>query len=613
MAKTEFPEADALERESDDEAERSEIYRDARSLYWRGWRVSAIARELEQPRSTIQAWRDRHKWHEAPQIRIMEEETSARYCTLVRKDQKSGGDFKEIDLLGRQIVNFARVRKFAGEGGNEGDLNPKIRLRNTAARAKQKKNHFTADHAEKLRDMLDDLVFDYQGTWWKNFSRRTRMILKSRQIGATFYFALEALIAAIETGHNQIFLSASKAQAHIFSTYIKQFAARVGVKLAGDPMIITSELVDDGETNVELHFLGTNARTAQGYHGDFYFDEFFWVYGFEQLNKVASGMAMQKKYRRTYMSTPSTVAHEAYAYWTGDRKNRNRKKADRYNIDTSHDALQQGKMCEDKTWRQIVTIEDAEAGGCDLFDIDELRDEYAPDEFANLLLCQFVDDSKSAFSFNDLIKCHVDSWVVWDNFEPLSSRPVGDRAVWAGYDPQESEDGDNAALVVALPPLEPGGKFRLIERHQLRGFDFQQQDAFIKAVLGKYNCTYFGVDATGVGAGVYQLVRDWFPRATKIEYSLEAKQRLVMKAQNVIRTGRVEWDAGWTELSQSFLAIKKALTPKGGQLTYKADRSDATGHADLAWAVMHILDNEPLDGKPKAGTKITLFGGDDER
>ena len=58
----------------------------------------------------------------------------------------------------------------------------------------------------------------------------------------------------------------------------------------------------------ELFFLGTNARTAQGYHGNFYFDEFFWTYKFQELNKVASGMAMQKQYRRTYFSTPSSIA-----------------------------------------------------------------------------------------------------------------------------------------------------------------------------------------------------------------------------------------------------------------------------------------------------------------
>jgi hypothetical protein len=41
-----------------------------------------------------------------------------------RQGQKTGSDFKEIDLLGRQFVTFARIGKFSGEEGNEADLNP---------------------------------------------------------------------------------------------------------------------------------------------------------------------------------------------------------------------------------------------------------------------------------------------------------------------------------------------------------------------------------------------------------------------------------------------------------------------------------------------------------
>jgi hypothetical protein len=50
----------------------------------------------------------------------------------------------------------------------------------------------------------------------------------------------------------------------------------------------------------------------------------------------------------------------------------------------------------------VVTIEDAVAGGCELFDIDELRDEYNGDDFANLFMCVFVDDAASVFKFSDL-------------------------------------------------------------------------------------------------------------------------------------------------------------------------------------------------------------------
>ncbi|MCZ6037171.1 hypothetical protein O5160_15455 [Escherichia coli] len=33
-------------------------------------------------------------------------------------------------------------------------------------------------------------------------------------------------------------------------------------------------------------------------------------------------------------------------------------------------------------------------GGCNLFDLDQLRMEYSPDEYQNLLMCEFVDDPR---------------------------------------------------------------------------------------------------------------------------------------------------------------------------------------------------------------------------
>ena len=72
---------------------------------------------------------------------------------------------------------------------------------------------------------FEERLFEYQWTWYRAMDQRSRMILKSRQIGATYYFAFEALIDALKTGRNQIFLSASKAQAHIFKHYIKNICS----------------------------------------------------------------------------------------------------------------------------------------------------------------------------------------------------------------------------------------------------------------------------------------------------------------------------------------------------------------------------------------------------
>jgi len=575
--------------------------RPARSLYWRGWSYGQIAEELGLKYDTVKSWCRRDRWDDAPSIRKLEDCLETRLMVLICKEQKTGADYTELDALRRQVESLARVRRHDAPGGHAGDLNDNVGNRNAGEKKpKAKKNHFTAEQAAELKDIFLAQLYGYQETWFAALSFRTRMILKSRQIGATYYFAMEALIDALETGRNQIFLSASKAQAHQFRSYIVAFAKKVGVALTGDPMAITCGLRPADEAAAELHFLGTNFRTAQGRHGNFYFDEFFWVHSFEELNKVASGMATHKKWRKTYFSTPSTIAHPAHPYWTGERRNRRRKKDDRVEIDVSHEALKDGAQGPDRTWRHIVTIHDAEAAGCDLFDIDELQDEYAPDEFANLFGCEFVDDSLSAFKFNDLVKCQCDSLVEWTDFNPEAARPYGERPVWAGYDPQNSENGDNASLAIFAPPLVEGGTFRLLERHPLRGLDFDQQATFVQAMLRRYNCTFLGIDASGVGAGVYQLLakpESGLKGVTRIEYSLEVKAAMIMKAQHVISRGRLAFDAGMIDVISSFVSIKKTLTTSGRNVTFKAGRGGTDGHADLAWSIMHVLMNEPLDGK----------------
>jgi len=67
----------------------------------------------------------------------------------------------------------------------------------------------------------------------------------------------------------------------------------------------------------------------------------------------------------------------------------------------------------------------------------------------------------------------------------------------------------------------------------------------------------------------------------------------------------LEFDAGATDLAQSMMAIRKTMTASGRSVTYDAGRASDTGHADLAWALMHTLDYEPLDGA--SGTQQGLM------
>lgn len=569
--------------------------RQAKFLYWTGWRVTDIADFLSEREKTVHSWKARDQWDRADNVERIGGALEARLVQLILKDGKTSGDFKEIDLLHRQLERQARIQRFQG-GGTQTDLNPELGKRNAGPKAPPKRNEFSEEDIEKLEEAFLDSCFEYQKDWYRASNQRTRMLLKSRQIGATFYFAREALIDALKTGRNQIFLSASKAQAHQFKNYMQAFVSEVLDRpLTGDPIILAN--------SAELHFLGTNYRTAQGRSGNFYFDEFFWTHKFEELNKVASGMALHKKWRKTYFSTPSSMAHEAYKWWTGERLNKGKPTAQHLKMDVSHHALAQGRLCDDRIWRQIVTIMDADERGCDLFDLEELRFEYNAEQFANLLMCQFVDDGASIFPLGMLQPCMVDSWVEWgEDYKPFAARPFGDRAVWIGYDPAET--GDSAGMVVVAPPMVPGGKFRVLERHQFRGMDFAAQAEAIRNVTKRYWVTYIGVDITGLGSGVAQLVRQFFPNVTTFSYSPEVKTRLVLKAYDVIKNGRLEFDAGWTDVASSLMAIRKTITASGRQFTYTAGRNDETGHADLAWALFHALHNEPLEGQTAANTGI---------
>ncbi|EKN6310465.1 oxidoreductase, partial [Yersinia enterocolitica] len=87
------------------------------------------------------------------------------------------------------------------------DLNPNVANRNKGERKTPDKNLFGESAVEKLESIFHENIFDYQRDWFEaGLQHRIRNILKSRQIGATFFFAREALLDAITTGRNQIFL-----------------------------------------------------------------------------------------------------------------------------------------------------------------------------------------------------------------------------------------------------------------------------------------------------------------------------------------------------------------------------------------------------------------------
>lgn len=593
----------------------AEVKEAAKRLYIKGWTILEISKDTGVESRTLYNWRDAGEWDQFAPPDTVEQAMARRINILIEKEDKTPAELTElsqlISVMGDFRIKTATAEKLQAEARllssgcykpqdlDESEGKIKTLPPQKKSRKKKVKNDISGITADMLDEVRKKLFFAYQEAWYQRKldpkTRRTRMLLKSRQIGATWYFAFEALDDAIRTGDNQLFLSSSRDQAEVFKAYIIAFAAEhFGIELKGQGVITLSN-------GAELRFLSTNSRTANSYHGHLYCDEIFWMPDFEKLWHMASGMSSHKKWRRTLFSVPSATSHPAYNMWNGNDYNAKLAESKRVEFDVSHKNLKDGWVGPDKVWRQIVTIEDAEEKGCDLFDIEDLKGENSVAAFDNKYMCKWIDDANSVFTLATLLKCMVDS-DSWKDYHKDAARPFNNRPVALGYDP--SRTTDNASLAVLSIPLndEP---WRLLKKSSYKGVNFQWQANRIKEEKEKHNVKHIGIDVTGIGRGVFELVEQFYSRATPITYSVQTKTELVMKALDLIENGRFQYSAGDKDVTQAFMMITETVSPKTGQITYSANRSATTGHADVAWAIMHGFNYEPIAPRKKSSVAFS--------
>ncbi|MDO6426227.1 terminase family protein [Thalassotalea sp. 1_MG-2023] len=543
---------------------------------------------------TLRRWADEGAWNDlCPSINA-ETAIARRIVLLADRENKTDADYKELDFLTKQqcALNQSRLPS-AGIVKKYGQSQPKQSANDDEPSGKKRrkkriKNDVSGITKEMLDQLKDELLYPHQLFWFDNQEHRSRFILKPRQIGATFYFAFEAFYDAVVNGRNKIFISASRDQAEIFKANIIALCREhFDIELSGSPLTL-----NNGGKSTTLYFKSTNARTAQSASGDLYIDEVFWIPKFKELRGLAQAMATHKDFKITYFSTPSVTSHEAYDLWNGRWYRKTKACNDpEFDVDTSHKALQSGVLCGDGIWRQRLHVHDVVKQGFDRIDIEMLENEYSKDEFDNLFMCKFIDDAHSAFSLKQVMAC-VGNSSKWKDIDHSWPRPYAMKPVVIGFDPARTRD--NAAVVVMSLPANASEKFRIIETLNLNGNDFEGMAREIEDLTRKYHVVHIGVDTTGIGLGVFELIQKFFPMAMPIHYNPIMKNRLVQKAINVIANKRLEFDEESVGIASSFINIRKKVV--GDQITYATNRTASTGHADIAWAIMHALIYEPLSG-----------------
>ena len=582
----------------------------AKALYLSKTKPVEIAKIINVGVRTVRNWIKNGEWDSILVGESLELATTRRMNALIAIEEKTSKQYTELDKLGDLLLKIAKIDKVKAETkivlDNEPSSSGGKNSGSSKKRGSHKKNSVEHITKERLDEVAKELLKEYQleirTHKYDKAVGRKRFYLKSRQIGLTFYFAWEAFENAVLTGKSQAFISASLAQAEIFKAYITMFASKYfDVELTGGKKIKLS----NGAT---FYFCSTNPNTVQGINGNLYYDEVFWTSGWDKLSLVSAPIASHKDKDICYFSTPSVTNHEAYPVWSGDKYNSTRTK--KAVFDLSHRTLKNGDKGKDGMFRQMITIDDAIAKGCDFFDLEELKSDYSESQFNNLFRCMFIDHSNSIFNIDSISECHADLSSFKD-YDSSKKKPFGSKAVWIGYDP--SRFRDVACMVIVAPPSNEKGatanqkKFRVLEIHRFKKHVADAQAEEIIKQFKRFNVEYVGIDVTGFGIGVYDSVKaskDKPINVKPIHYSNEVKNQLVYKAQTVVNKQRLAFDPKEQRLTQSFMGVSQTAT-NNGNITYKSKRDGDTGHGDEFWSLTHVFYNEGI-GKENTNRKTTV-------
>ncbi|MFN3595005.1 MAG: terminase large subunit domain-containing protein [Thiobacillaceae bacterium] len=219
--------------------------------------------------------------------------------------------------------------------------------------------------------------------------------------------------------------------------------------------------------------LSTNWRTAQGYTGDVWFDEFAWAPRPDALFNAVVPAITRVGGRITVCSTPWVPGN---LFWK---------------IATDH----QGRYGHYS--RHTITIHDALKDGMPLpGGLDELRLNFDAASWAMFFECQWAEEEGALLPWALLD-------AIAEDIELVGKKAAAPRygRLRLGVDLGR---GGAAALVLVgelLDPvsLAPTGRVRVLKTHSVQGMDFASQRSLIEDWIARYDPEHVAIDRSGLG------------------------------------------------------------------------------------------------------------------
>jgi phage FluMu gp28-like protein len=503
---------------------------DKEAAYFRyvaGDSATEIARDIGCTARTVRNWVAHGGWRS--DLADKRETVAGLEGQILRLSKRTNLDNAAAQRLAVLTKALERMKKLA----------PKPKPRPVVANAVSK------DALAKVLDASYGL-YKYQVEFLLDDSR-FRCVLKARQTGFSYIVGLAVLLGAM-AGRPQIVVSASELQAQIILNYVRHHAGRLGVVIEADK---SRQLTIDG---VHIIAVTTNFRTAQGWPGDVWFDEFAWVHNQRMLWAALVPSITAVGGRVTVFSTPFLPGS---LFWE---------------LATNHRGLHSHFS------RHTLTIHDAIAQGMPLpGGLDELRMLFDSESWAMFYECQWAEDGSSLLP-----------WKLLHEIATNELNPAHYGRLQAGVDVGRINDRTAIALIGQKLEREKWlDQFALTHHEMHQGMPFAQQKATITTLDDRMDIEKWRIDKTGLGFQLSEELETAAPaRFEGVWFSAQRKAKLALNLLKLCEEKRLLLPNDPTVLAQMH-SVKKIIS--GEKIKYDAARGD-DGHGDLFWAVALAAD-----------------------
>lgn len=405
--------------------------------------------------------------------------------------------------------------------------------------------HSVAEYVDIVKTGLKKLnIRKYQMAWLTDPSRM-RIALKSRQIGFSWTFALEAVVTALTKNRNQLLGSASQDQSEVMIAYAVDFLELFGV----EPISKSASkiVLPNGKY---LKALPKNWRTIQGFAGDVYFDEFAWnaddVWIWRALIPAVTAVGG----RVSVASTPFAKRGKFYDLWSKENK------YSKHEIDI-YCALADGMDKNGKTVDDFIQ------------ELKDLLDD--PEFFPSAYECKFIDDKNSYIPLSLI-----------ESLMKLDQNENDGQKIWLGIDIGRHHD------ITDITAIGEGKSGRKEVRFNiaLKKMSYDDQKKFILKLFRKHYIYKCYIDRTGLGDNLFENIRDVYPnKVFGVWFSAKSKEKMAKNLKRMLEKGDIDLLKD-RECALHYSAIKRIATERGFKYdTEKGGRKKEYGHADKFWSL----------------------------